>query len=801
MKPLSNKTAVFSRKRGFIQKYSLVSLAIITITLGIGFTLYFLKHPPLYTYYFKEEGLLFSIWHSEKYLNIRWNLAFIALFITAFSLLLFQLHERRTITVTQSNVAHWLQIFTPLGFLPLALLPYLFADIITPSLSTNLALFTLIGVLSLFLAKFFAPYLNSNSMKDGKAAIWAIGIFLVATIGYAWGGYHFSQTIGEHVGDEGHYLIQARSLYEDQNLDIKKQLLDSLGINEPDQVNRYHYHVAHESKGDAWYSWHPYGLSLLLAPIWKWGLGARHIMLGIISATGLAGLFLLCRRVGAGNVASTLTVASLGTGVFWGLYSFRALPETLGATLLIWIFWAVLAQKDKPWIALFVAAIFTVYLPFVHTRFVPLCPIGAGLFLLFSLLNRHEQRLLLLRLTIFFSIILTGASAYMGMQSTMFEGSSSYPISSLLFSYPLGAWSIIAGHRGLLSHTPLFFWVSGAMVFWYWSNKEQRLFIVGITATFLACLLTSGATKWYTGGSSVPARFLLVVYPLLLPATAIVLERVRFPAQFWFFALSLFSTIIMLLIFLYLPLIGRNFILPLHHLSSMPMLQDIFFPYASFEHGTSHQIRHTNFFVITTFLITLYIIFSKKNFFSLLAIIFITFIGLYANINVESGHFITIKKIQDLCIKNNNIVIIRHDGQSDKIWTDAIDVYHMHSLTGSRIINENERVRFAFQDEHQEGMMAFGRHRYVFPGEFNVFFELKTENCPSECLVATIDVASDSGKNILGSSDITCNNLQLGEIISFSVDRFLKIEPRLYYHGCGDVVLHQVYVQHAGAPK
>jgi hypothetical protein len=146
-------------------------------------------------------------------------------------------------------------------------------------------------------------------------------------------GWHFSKLAGEHSGDEGHYLVQAESLYKEHDLDLGNNLKrdGSGGI----QYRRHH--VSPTSRDGHIYSWHPFGLSLLLWPAMGAGLFARHVVLGAIAALGVAGMLALavvCRARAAGAFFVTGLVA---LSPLWAMYSFRALPEVLGAALLLWL--------------------------------------------------------------------------------------------------------------------------------------------------------------------------------------------------------------------------------------------------------------------------------------------------------------------------------------------------------------------------------------------------------------------------------------------------------------------------------
>lgn len=771
-------------------------IAVVGICLGIWYTAYFLFHPPVYAFRLKAEGVGFAFWPSEQVLHLRWILALLAVLLAVAATGLCLKALKRIHTQEHPRARRAIDVLAPLSVLPLACVPLFMADILAPILSTNVPLFILLGALSLSLARLVSPLLDAGAKDDHKTWPWAWSIFLVALIGYAHGGYQFSKAVGEHVGDEGHYLIQAQSLYEDGNLDIKKQLLERLGTDDPAQVDRGHYHIASQSRGDAFYSWHSFGLSLLLAPSWKWGLGGRHIVLGIISGAGLAGLFLLCRRMGAGNAASLLVVLSLGTSVFWGLYSYRALPEVLGATLIVWAFWAIAAQKHRPWLTVCVAAACCAYMPFAHTRFIPMSLMAIGLYGLFGLLGDEKLRPKLIRLSTFTTFCLAGYAVYLAVQFSMFSGGSSYPIRSVLLSYPVGAWAAIVSDRGLISVFPVFYWLGVAMIVWFWVSKEKRLFCAGIAATFFACLLTSTTYPGYTGGTSVPGRYLVAVTTLFCVGAAVMLERVNYVARAWFIFLTLMSTAIFFFLWTNIAFVGRSFTLPLHVISSFPSLQDFFFPYTSYRHGTDAGIIFANVYIILVFIFTGIVMIARKFFYSSLLLIVLTLLLSMMTQELLERRDFSHHRFTDMLNIHKNVYLVDKIAYSERIpWEYFFDLHRMHSYTGSKVLYKGNSIVYADKNIHKKGEIVFGRHVKIFPGTFAVHFDFESINCNDDCIIATLDVATDHGNIVLNKMDVHCDNCSKIERVFISTDEFLVVEPRVYYHGCGNLRLSQIYIK------
>ncbi|WP_045218725.1 hypothetical protein [Desulfonatronum thioautotrophicum] len=762
----------------------------------LALTAYFFINPPAFPLQLHTEGLRFLIWPSETLAAFCWPVLALLVILSGVSFGMVLFAVRRGSLPGQIPWDGILKIFAPLTLLPLAWTPMFLADMVPPLISTNLRLFVLLAVLSVFFARIMTELFRQESINSGRTAKWAWTIFLVAVIIFAYGGYRFSKKVGEHAGDEGHYLVQAQSLYEDRDLDIKNQLLEALGVYDPAKINRGNFHIHRHSSGEAFYSVHPFGLSLLLAPSWKWGLGGRHIVLGLVSGAGLAGLFLLCRRMGAGNVAAFFAVASLGASISWHIYSYRALPEVLAATLTIWTFWAIAAQRDRPWTSLLIAAACCVYLPFAHTRFIPVSLMGIGLYGLFGLLGAERFRAKVTRLGLFTLICMAGYGGYLLVQSLLFTGPGLYSVRETLFSYPWGAWEIFVSDRGIASVFPVIFWLAGAMVAWLLVDKDNRLFCLGIIATFFSCLLTSATFYWYTGGSSLPGRYLIVVLPLLFVGAAVMLERVSDMARVWFFFLSLFSTVLIVLVWTHLPAMGRSFILPMHFLTSMPMYQDIFFPHASFRDEFDADNRLANIYGLTALAMTmvLFLLNKRNRVASIAAMVVVLGVGLTAQAGFESNRFKLQRYIEALSVDANAVIQTRrlHEGPAFEL---RINPHSMRAITGINTLENGVRGRSAHPERDPPGELAWGNHVALIPGEYLITYQFEISNCNEEDRVASLDVAANRGERILARKKLTCSPGATTAVLALDLDSFIIVEPRVIYHGRGSFVLYEVLIQ------
>jgi len=199
-------------------------------------------------------------------------------------------------------------------------------------------------------------------------------LLILFTMFYMLVGMYFTRSAGAHAGDEGHYLIQAHSLFHDGDLDLRNN------IKSAGKLDHQRMHISPFSRDNAGYSWHPPGLSFMLALVWPLGIAGHHFMLGLFSGLAMAGTYMLARQMGAGRRDAWMVVMLLGFGTFWGVYSSRALPEVLGAALTVWGYYLCGWQRDRPVHAIAGTAFCIGALPWVHTRFLPVALLIMALF-------------------------------------------------------------------------------------------------------------------------------------------------------------------------------------------------------------------------------------------------------------------------------------------------------------------------------------------------------------------------------------------------------------------------------------
>ena len=448
----------------------------------------------------------------------------------------------------------WLHILSPLSLLPLALYPAMLRGFFPDIVAANVLFFLPVAVLATIAIRLLA-FGASRIDRVRLGPMTLAGIVGACTLFYMLIGWYFTRMAGEHSGDEGHYLIQARSLYTDGDLDLR----NNLGPDDSDTHPREWYHVSHNSRGDHWYSWHPFGLSLLLWPTMGAGLFVRHFLLGLIAAAGVGGMLALCRCFRARTIDALFVTALFSCSAYWGIYACRALPEVLGATLMLWLTVATFTQAEHPSGSLLTAALCAMGLPWVHTRFIPLSLAGISIYFLFGLSVEGTLKNRLVRLVLFGGLCAAGYVLYLFVMLRMFTHGCSYPVGSLLLAYPAGIWHSLLSKRGVLYALPMFAWLLMAALYILTMERESRHLTATLLLQVMAVLATSCATPWFDGGACLPGRFLLVTAPLLVGPAARALGRTGTPAQWWLAFLGLTSCLTWALVLLHLPAIQRSF--------------------------------------------------------------------------------------------------------------------------------------------------------------------------------------------------------------------------------------------------
>jgi len=452
--------------------------------------------------------------------------------------------------------APWARAQERITWLPVLVLGSRWFQAHGPMLSGNLLYYGAPAIMAWALCGGYAPAAEGTAGRGAGRRAWWLVILLFTCI-YWLTGWYFTASVGEHSGDEGHYLIQAHSLYYDHDLDIRNDL------GNPSGVDPEYMHVSTNSREGHWYSVHSPGLAFLLAPTVPGGWPVRHLVLGLLSGLGLAGFYSLCRRLSRDRATALLLLGLLGLSTLWGVYSCRALPEVLGAALTVCGVLTVLNQTERPRSSLLLLLLLIVALPFANIRFGPIALALGCCYGLFTLLAPCPRRMKLIRLGLLAAGSSLALAAFLCFQAHLFgwQLGLAHKPQNLEFS-PLFAWHTLASARGILAAYPLFACALPACLVLLFRRKHWRY---GISATlvFLAVFLTWSSSNMFTGGSALPGRFLVVIVPVVTAALAALLPGANGAFRWLAFYLALCSVTMFLTALVVLPDLHNQFAAPL----------------------------------------------------------------------------------------------------------------------------------------------------------------------------------------------------------------------------------------------
>lgn len=459
----------------------------------------------------------------------------------------------------------------PIRWLPLLALAVLFPvlllkDQLPPGWTANLSFYLPLLAGSIPLADLARRWTDRGPNRfQARQITWII----LAGTGLFWlTGMAYTQRCGEHAGDEGHYIIQAASLYHDRDLDIRNQYEAILGNRLPAIVSAGrldgYLHVSPASRHGRWYSYHTPGIAFLTVWTVPFGIWARHLVLALIGGLALGGAYLLCRLADARHRPSTLLIALYATSLYGVVYASRFLPEMLGAALTTWLVVAIMFQKRYPARSVLLGAGMVAALPWGHLRFLPLALLGGGFYGLHGLFIPEPWKRKIPRLGAFALLSVLGLGFYRFWQLHFFEGGYSHPVGSLFMSYPAGILRIFTDRGKFADIFPLVVWLVPCGLLGCWTlNRRQRPLLMILGGLFLAQWVIACSARNYGGGATLGGRFLVAVTPLLLPATALYWRKAHGVVRWWLVMLALVSIGYSLLQLTLLSDLGRHFARPI----------------------------------------------------------------------------------------------------------------------------------------------------------------------------------------------------------------------------------------------
>jgi hypothetical protein len=335
---------------------------------------------------------------------------------------------------------------------------------------------------------------------------------------FAWAGVLFL-AVGLHYasrlrvsGDEPHYLMMARSLWREGDLDLRDNFArEDWREDTPGPVAP---HYGAPRKDGRPFPAHSPGLPLLLAPI-----DAAGGRLACIAALALAAA-LLCVRVrwlalrAAEEPAAGLLAWAAAGGPPVLFYAFHVYTEVPSALVLAAAL-GLLLSAPGPWVAA-LAGLLVSALPWFHVKMIP----AAAALALVAVLHLTRRSL-----AAFFAVVVvmavgygwygqavfgtwTPLGRYGGLPDDATSGSPMRAVLGLLFDRSFG----------LLPYAPVFLLALASLSSRAWWKSRDAVSQALVGMAVLAPVLT---WRMWWGGQCPPARFLVPLVPVLCTALAV----------------------------------------------------------------------------------------------------------------------------------------------------------------------------------------------------------------------------------------------------------------------------------------
>ncbi len=333
----------------------------------------------------------------------------------------------------------------------------------------------------------------------------------------------FLHARGARSGDEVHYLIQARSLAEDFDTDLRNQLGLSEGESGTEEFRR-HSHISIYSAPGRLYSAHPPGAAILAAPLWAIGGDAAASFLAVIAAVLLAANLYLaaietgCRPACARDLWLAYAVASP-----FVVFGARLYPEIVGGLWALYAARVVARPGRKMWRWLLAAAAVGT-LPWLHNpRYWPAAGV-LGIWGLATALRAGDRR----RCFSWAGIAFFFWIALLGWNAIRFSGSPGTPAvpGSVTGGYApstmggpsfLGLPGILFDpNKGLLFLAPSLVAVGVAAAGGLWNGRREAAVVVPTIAFAAGAAPLLATWAWLGGLAAHPGRLFIVGLPLLV---------------------------------------------------------------------------------------------------------------------------------------------------------------------------------------------------------------------------------------------------------------------------------------------
>lgn len=385
------------------------------------------------------------------------------------------------------------------------------------------------------------------------------------------------------LGDEPHYLLMMESLRTYGTADLTKILQSDSPL--PRGVRKVRPHTSEQSRPGTRYEVHNVGPAILMIPGFTlFGYRGAIGTFALIGAALVAQMFLLSWEVTGRRLASLAAAGLAGLSAPFFFY-FRYIYPELPAALCV-IYAVRVIRRDEPRIgALLLAGAGAAALPWLHVKFLILT-------LLLAVLAVFRHFRSWRRWAAYAAPPLPSAlwlmwflhHAYGSWLPTAQYGDTQAPISRFLLRGAPGL--LFDRDHGLLPFAPLYFLALPGMIRLF---RERRSYVALALALSLPALSVFASHWMWWGGPCPPARFIVPLVPLFVPAVAAAFSAQAGPVFHLLAGAAALATLALSRISL-----GFLFSLPLHrHFLRKTIAAYDAFPFFAdfFVHGRDPQPR------------------------------------------------------------------------------------------------------------------------------------------------------------------------------------------------------------------
>jgi len=334
----------------------------------------------------------------------------------------------------------------------------------------------------------------------GSWALFALGAALFLPL-----GLHYARGL-RVTGDEPHYLLMARSLWREGDLDLRDNFAREDWKDDTPGPVAPHYGAPRRDGRP--YPAHSPGLPFLLAPVYAWAgrLGCVAILALAAAALCVQVRALALQMTDDGSAGMLTWAAALGPPVLF--YSFHVYTEVPSALAVVAALRILLSAPNAAQAA--GAAVLVSVLPWLHVKMIPAAA-ALGLVALLHLPRRALAAFFAVAVVMAVGFFAYGHAVfgtwsplarYGGLPADAAAGSPLRALLGLLFDRSFG----------LLPYAPIFVLSLAGLFSRPWWKARDAVSHVLVGLAVLAPLLT---WRMWWGGQCPPARFMVPMVPLL----------------------------------------------------------------------------------------------------------------------------------------------------------------------------------------------------------------------------------------------------------------------------------------------